>query len=531
MRTRAIISLLAMMVILASIVAGYSYYKVKRKSLFKEAHDSAERQTRMVAGHIGAHLSEFQKGVRILAEMPDLRQALSRKNSESILRANSVLDSFYNALGVSVCYLMDADGNTLASSNRNTPKSFAGKNDAFRPYFQKALQGVPTTYMAVGVTSGKAGVYYSHPVYGSDKDQPLGVVVIKASTKALEHEIDQTREGIMLFTDPNGVIFLSSRQDWQYKFLWEVSAQTISKIARTRQFGQGPLNWVGLKRNNEHMATDLSGKEFHLHQRDFDNYKGWQVVFLHDHQLVVKHEGQPLFMTMGAVILTALLLIGLALFASYRNAIHAIREQAKAEQMLKESEERYRSLYQNAKEAIYVAQDQMIKFPNPQALKLYGWPEEILNSRSFTDFIHKDDRQMVLERHQARLRGKKPPETYPFRIVTQAGEVKWVELKVAPITWENRTGALCFLTDITARRQNEADREKLISDLKEALANVKTLHGLLPVCANCKKIRDDGGYWNKIESYIEDHSEAEFSHSICPECEQELYPELFEEDE
>jgi len=66
------------------------------------------------------------------------------------------------------------------------------------------------------------------------------------------------------------------------------------------------------------------------------------------------------------------------------------------------------------------------------------------------------------------------------------------------------------------------------AELQEALAKIKTLSGLLPICASCKKIRDDKGYWNRIETYISDHSEAEFSHSICPECTKKLYPELYD---
>ncbi|MBC8414212.1 response regulator [bacterium] len=68
-----------------------------------------------------------------------------------------------------------------------------------------------------------------------------------------------------------------------------------------------------------------------------------------------------------------------------------------------------------------------------------------------------------------------------------------------------------------------AEREKLINELQGALEQVKQLKGLIPICANCKKIRDDKGYWNQIESYIEKHSEALFSHSVCPECAEELY--------
>ena len=80
--------------------------------------------------------------------------------------------------------------------------------------------------------------------------------------------------------------------------------------------------------------------------------------------------------------------------------------------------------------------------------------------------------------------------------------------------------------DITDRMNAEAEREKLISELRTALTKVKTLSGLLPICSYCKKIRDDKGYWNQIEAYIRDRSEAEFSHSICQECANKYHPDL-----
>lgn len=84
---------------------------------------------------------------------------------------------------------------------------------------------------------------------------------------------------------------------------------------------------------------------------------------------------------------------------------------------------------------------------------------------------------------------------------------------------------ISVVQDITERKQAEKERESLILELQGALAKIKTLNGLLPICAACKKIRDDQGYWKRIETYIEAHSEAEFTHSICPECEKKLYPE------
>jgi hypothetical protein len=80
--------------------------------------------------------------------------------------------------------------------------------------------------------------------------------------------------------------------------------------------------------------------------------------------------------------------------------------------------------------------------------------------------------------------------------------------------------------EIAQRKQAEEALEKTIFSLQEAVAKVKTLSGLLPICASCKKIRDDRGYWNQIETYISDHSEADFSHGLCPECAEKLYPGL-----
>jgi hypothetical protein len=87
-------------------------------------------------------------------------------------------------------------------------------------------------------------------------------------------------------------------------------------------------------------------------------------------------------------------------------------------------------------------------------------------------------------------------------------------------------GAQNFQGHIQARRQAEVERERLIAKLQEALANVKTLRGLIPICASCKKVRDDQGYWTQIETYLKQHSSAEFSHGLCLDCMRKLYPDL-----
>ena len=89
-------------------------------------------------------------------------------------------------------------------------------------------------------------------------------------------------------------------------------------------------------------------------------------------------------------------------------------------------------------------------------------------------------------------------------------------------------GLVFSLYETTERKRNKDRTDQLVLELQEALAKVKTLSGLIPICASCKKIRDDTGYWKQIESYLRDHSEAKFSHGICPECAEKLYPEFID---
>ncbi|MBU6401786.1 MAG: PAS domain-containing protein, partial [Verrucomicrobia bacterium] len=110
----------------------------------------------------------------------------------------------------------------------------------------------------------------------------------------------------------------------------------------------------------------------------------------------------------------------------------------------------------------------------------------------------------------------------------QANDGRAFDLRVSPLfDRRNRfVGRLAMLRDMTERRQAEQERERLIQELQDALGNVNLLSGLLPICASCKRIRDDRGYWNQLESFIQRRSSAKFTHGLCPDCVQKLYPEI-----
>ncbi len=402
MDLRKIILLFSFLAMFSTLLGGYSYFSSALNIALEKEHEKAEDIVKTTKTHIASQINARQKETKLLADNDIVKKALAGNGSTPLSTVNSILDRFQKNLDVSVCYLMDDQGLTIASSNRNTEKSFVGKNYGFRPYFKQAIQGQPSVYLALGVTSGKRGIYYSHPIYIDTKDKPVGVAVIKASAEHLLLEpIDKIQKGILLLHDPNGLIFLSSHKDWLFKFIWKTSPDVLAEMGKGRQFGNGPWPWVGMIQNDEDHSTDANGKKYLVHQETFEALPGWKLSHFLDLSSVSENVYGPLLRTVGIMVLLLCLVMGSIIVFLYKSAHDELRK----------------------------------------------------------------------------------------------------------------------------RKIAEEERERLIAELSSALAEIKTLRGIIPICSHCKKIRDDKGYWNQIELYIRDHSEAEFSHGICPDCEEKLYPD------
>ena len=137
-----------------------------------------------------------------------------------------------------------------------------------------------------------------------------------------------------------------------------------------------------------------------------------------------------------------------------------ISDRRRAEERLRESEEKYRILVENAVEAIFIIQDGIMKFVNAETAKIFGYSKEDLVSRPFTDFIHPEDRELVLNRYLDRQHGKEAPSRYPFRLLDASGEKRWVEVNAVFVEWEGKPATLNFMNDITARKRVEDSLRK-----------------------------------------------------------------------
>ena len=153
------------------------------------------------------------------------------------------------------------------------------------------------------------------------------------------------------------------------------------------------------------------------------------------------------------------ILVKVAIISGTQRSIASLLDitaRKRAEKALRESEENYRLLVEHANDAIFIAQDKVIKFPNPRARQITGYSEEELARTSFDGFIHPEDRQKVLDMHKKRLQGQELPNTYTFRIIDRAGQELWVQINAVLVTWHGRPATLNFVRDVTVQKRLEA---------------------------------------------------------------------------
>lgn len=145
---------------------------------------------------------------------------------------------------------------------------------------------------------------------------------------------------------------------------------------------------------------------------------------------------------------------------------------------------------------------------------------------AFLEAIHPEDKELVDTTYRNSIKNNEPYEIV-HRIIRPSGEVRIVYERSEDITdTAGRTShSFGMVHDITEAKVNEQERENLIAELQRSLSEIKTLRGIIPICAFCKKIRDDKGYWDQVEVYVRQHTEANFSHGICPECAEKHYGE------
>jgi PAS domain S-box-containing protein len=461
MKIRAIIIIFALLAFLTASIGGYYYYYSIKKSADQELSNDADAGIEEIANRLGLYLADLQKNAAALAGIKELRNALESDRPDTRRDANAVLDHFQHALEVDICYLIDRSGTTIASSNRETPESYIGKNFAFRPYFNLAMGGTPGIYPALGVFTGKRGVFYSHPVYVKGQAVPAGIVVIKASIDAVEKVMDKKFDGALIMADPKGVIFSSTRGDWLYHVLWKIPPDALSGIVSSRQFGKNPPAWTGMERLDEHHAVDPAGRRYVVHHALIRNLPGWELIYLRDMEMVSSRVPGMKFRHVGFVILIGCALIGFISVILYRNASNEIRKRRVIEEELQGINHRLHALINASPLPITIIDlDGKCLLWNPAAEQVFGWTAQEVLGKPLP--IIPDDRREEFRKFQKMNfegRAYKATETQRLR---RDGALIDIALSTAPL--RNAEGviteAMGIFEDLTDRKKAEEERLK-----------------------------------------------------------------------
>jgi PAS domain S-box-containing protein len=397
MRLRLILLILSLLAFLSASVGGFLYYSSLKEAVFKEAERQAQTRLVMIKKNLSSFLAENIKPVKALAGMRGLQLALSARDAASLARANAVLDHFKETLEVEVCYLMDRRGQTIASSNRQAADSFVGQNFGFRPYFQQAINGRPTSYLALGTTSARRGAYYSHPIYGDQGGSPMGVAVIKISIDHIEELVANDEERVSVI-DPQGVFFVSSRPEWLYHTLRQLTPDQTSRLAASLQFGAGPWKWTGLTLKDEKTAIDRQGNKYLVGQLELDHYPGWRVLQLRGPHTLAKVFANPLLKVTGYIIVFLSMLVGLSVGFLYWRASRDIGRRKQAEQALQNSEKRYRTIYNNAPAMLHsIDPEGRLVMVSDHWLATLGYERGEVIGRQVTEFFSEASRHYAGE--------------------------------------------------------------------------------------------------------------------------------------
>ena len=363
---------LPMILLLIVAVAGWFATDYLGNKARQEIIGESRASVLTLSIYVSSTLTNIEGAVKSLAGSPWIAPALLSKRDQDIEHANSALDRYNSALNASVSYLMDADGMTVASSNRKDPDSFVGKSYRFRPYFQEAAKGQAGRYFALGITSGKRGFYASYPVQNR-LGKVLGVVTMKKDLDEMETFF--SKYPFCFLISPDGIIFLSSTPAMVLKSLWPLDKAAQEKLIASQQFGNKLFEAVIKKEIADGTEVTLEGNDYFVSRKVIDS-DGWSIVLLTPTDRIRIYKLIGILATISVCFLIMVF-----------SGIIYVTDRSK--EAIRQSEESKRLLLHAAGEGIFgVDTTGQVTFINPAALRMLGFAEEEMLGQSVHALIH-----------------------------------------------------------------------------------------------------------------------------------------------
>jgi HAMP domain-containing protein len=484
----------------------------------------------------------------ILSQLPSIQNMKSDENSaifKSILKRNPAYANIA---------LSDLSGEVLASG-----KAFTRTNLADRKHFRKAIQSKEFSvgeYIVTRVGTSHSAFPFALPVL--DKEGRLkSVLTAVVKLDIFSHFYDMTKlpeKSFIALTDSQGIRL--------FYYPSQIKTNPIGKPIRQKVWdiaNKGSVNGLFINEGSDGLRRIFAYQKVHLDNKSSPYLYIWAGI---PEDYITAPANRNLIRNLIFMFSAAAISLIIAWFIGQKTLIKPIKNlvrlthkfsqgkfEARSEAIsntgeigiltkafhgmaddlkknmliLKENELRFRLVMDSLEAIVFVSDMDTYKilFVNKYAREQFG---DVTGKICWQSFRKGKTGPCSFCRKKGLLKvDGRPGEVFRNEFYNNLIN-KWLYVEDRVIEWiDGQTVHLQVATDITNRKDIEKEREQLIAQLKEALSKIKTLSGFLPICAHCKKIRDDKGYWNEIESYIHDHSDAEFSHGMCPECSDQLY--------
>ena len=310
------------------------------------------------------------------------------------------------------------------------------------------------------------------------------------------------------------MIFISSRSEWLYQLLWPLQPDKIRQLRQTRQFGNGPWHWTGLRKKGDKEVIDSSGKPYLFHQISVDNYPGWKIVHLYDLKTASKLVSEPLLKIIRPVIIILCVLLGASIFFLYRQASLEIARRRTVEQALRKSEERYRSLYHHTPAMLHSID------------KMESWSVSAITGLMLLDTHEKrslvKNLLIILLRFPVNMRRRQIIPTFfkkgfikdiPYQFIKKNEEIIDVQISAIADRDEQQKTFRSLAVSIDVTERNKAERA--LQEAKEALSSyskdlesqvrkrTREISGILQYTPAVVYIKDADGKYTMVNSRFE----------------------------
>jgi two-component system C4-dicarboxylate transport sensor histidine kinase DctB len=445
-------------------------------------------------------LDRYKDLPRLLSTHSELTNTLLYDpSSDAQMRANLYLEQVNDVIGASDTYLMNAKGVAISASNWSQNASFVGRDFSFRPYFRDAMEGRSGRYFALGTTSKKRGYFFSYPV--AHRGKIIGAVIVKIDLNEIEKDWNDATTDLLV-SDEDGVIFISTREDWKFHTLMPLSESDVQRIYKSLRYGDYPLTSLNIIKRQQRddgsqLITLVDGKVIrnsaldgvrtgeYLLQSTTVNDAGFTVSILASMKPV--HRQVLNAIMLAAFIYIAVVLLIMVVLSRRRIVKERTRFKRRELQSLEKNEARIRDIIDNTHAGLITLDiGGRVESFNRTAEKLFGYREEDVKRQYFSVFLAQADREVCWQ--HITIMAKEPGSDLLIEASgkRQNGTYFPIEITIGKMPREDVLRFIVTIHDITQRKEYELALQKAQTEL-ESRVRERTLD---LTCANAK-LRDE----------------------------------------